>query len=197
MPRQAARSWGAGDQDRHGPPAIGRVGRHGEHGGDGGGFQQAFGDAGGDAGPLRAGCGSGEAGAEHGLEGAEMQLVRAGRVAGAAVDPGFGRGIVGLDELAGGGAGLCVGHAGDAAIGAQASGGGVSEGHSVAERRAAPVARGQSGSAAARMAARSRRWGRGREAGGGGLGSAGAEDEHGHGERQDQERQQDGAAAGP
>lgn len=61
--------------------------------------------------------------AGHAVEGAEMQIVGAGRVSGGAVDLGFEGGVVGLDEPAGGGATLRVGHAGDAAIRAEAAGG--------------------------------------------------------------------------
>jgi hypothetical protein len=110
---------GVGHQHRHRPPAIVRVRRHGQNGINRAGLQQALADAGGDAGPLRAGQAVHHGGPQHAAERAEEQLVGTLRVAGAAVHPGLGSGIVGVDELARLAAALRVFAAGDAAIGAQ------------------------------------------------------------------------------
>ena len=115
-------------QHRDRTPGVVRVRRHREHGIDGTGFQQALGDAGGDAGPLRAGLRRCEGGAHHASVRAEEQLVWTGGIAGAAVHAGFEAGVVGRDELAGGAAIAGGAAAGDAAIRAQAARGWVGHG---------------------------------------------------------------------
>jgi hypothetical protein len=102
-----------------GTPAVVRIGGHGQHRIDRAGFQQSFGNACGDAGPLRAGTRWIERCPHHAPVRAEVHLVRARRVARAAMHPGFQAGVVGLDELAGLAAALRVVAARDAAVGAQ------------------------------------------------------------------------------
>ena len=73
------------------------------------------------------GLGGVSACAEHAAEGAEVELVGAGGVAGAAVDLGFEGGVVWGDELAGLGAAFGFGGAGDAAVCAEGAWGGRGE----------------------------------------------------------------------
>jgi len=115
-PRHARR---LGDDDGHRLPAVVGIGRHREHGVHGFRRQQLFGDARGDARPLRAAERGFQRGAHHAPEGTEMRFVGAGRVAGPAVDLRFQARIVGLDELAGRAAALGFCRARNAAIGAK------------------------------------------------------------------------------
>ena len=111
--------FGLRHQHRARLPLVLRVGRHGEDGVHRAGFQQTLTQPAGDASPLRALTGLFQPGFGHALERAEEQLVGARFIAGTAVHGGFHRGIIRLDELAGGAAIRGGGRARHTAIGAQ------------------------------------------------------------------------------
>ena len=158
-------------QCRHRAPAVVGVVRHRQHRVDGTRLEQALGQAGRDAAPLRTGAGCGEARAQHAAQRAEVQLAGPARVARPPVHTRFEARVVGGDELAGTAAAVRVAAARDAAIGAQRSvrrGGGDQGRQGVTSHRAclharpcrAPPSRGPCGSSAAatsRRRARRRR----------------------------------------
>ena len=111
--------FGLRHQHRARLPLVLRVGRHGEDCLDRARLQQPLAQSAGDAGPLRALARMFQPGFRHALERAEKQFIRPRFISGAAMHGGFHRGIVRLDELAGGAAIRGGGRARHAAIGAQ------------------------------------------------------------------------------